>query len=107
MMGNGQTEMMNRIIIGLLIGLMIKKKAKLPLYINDLVHSYNTIVYSSTGYSSFYLMFAREDIIPASYTCYSEWVIDRGRAWVETIYKVRKDMETAWKNEVKIGIVNV
>ena len=53
-------------------------------------------------------MFAREEIIPAEdklkgclETCKNDWVIDRGRAWVETRYKVRKAMETAWEKRSK------
>ena len=61
---NGQTEIMNKTLLSLLISLSEEKKTKWKLYLNYLIHAYNILEHSSTRYSPFFLMFQIEKRIP-------------------------------------------
>ena len=62
--GNGQCERMNRSILNLLRTLCEAEKKKWPLHLSKIIHAYNSTPHASTGYSPFYLMFAREENLP-------------------------------------------
>ena len=102
--GNGQTERMNRTLLSLLRSLSEEKKSKWPLYLNELIHAYNILEHSSTGYSPFFLMFGREERIPIQQKilgninrCKDDWIIGMGKRIIETKYKVKIALEKAWK----------
>ena len=102
--GNGQTERMNRTLLSLLRSLSEEKKAKWPLYLNELIHAYNTLEHSSTGYSPFFLMFGREERIPIEQKilgniniCNNDWVKSMGKRMIETKYRVKVALEKSWK----------
>ena len=55
--GNGQTEWFNRTLLGMLGTLDADEKNHWPEYVLPLVHAYNCIRHSSTGYSPYFLLF--------------------------------------------------
>ena len=55
-MGNGQVERFNRTLLGLIRTLSREERGKWSIHLNKLIHSYNTMPHTSTGYSPFYLM---------------------------------------------------
>lgn len=58
-MGNGQCERMNRTLLSMLGTLANDQKHKWRSHLASVVHSYNCIPHSSSGYSPFFLLFGR------------------------------------------------
>lgn len=58
-MGNGQCERMNRTLLSMLGTLANDQKHRWRSHLASVVHSYNCIPHSSTGYSPFFLFFGR------------------------------------------------
>ena len=95
---------MNRTLLSLLRSLYAEKKTKWQLYLNELTHAYNSLEHSSTGYSSFFLMFVREEKIPIKQkilgninSCKNDWVKSMGMMMIETKYRVKVAIDKAWK----------
>ena len=106
-MGNSQVESFNRTLLGLIRTLSREKRGKWSIHLNKLIHSYNTMPHTSTGYSSFYLMFNREDRIPTEETLVeqgtitTDWVREVNKKYREVRNKVNKSLEEAWNRRVE------
>ena len=59
-MGDGQTERMNRTIIGMLKTLEEKEKLYWEDHLAKIASAYNSTVHKTTGFSPYFLMFGRE-----------------------------------------------
>ena len=62
--GNGTCERMNGTLLAMLRTLPEKVKTRWPEYINKLIHAYNSMQHSVTGFAPFFLMFGREPRLP-------------------------------------------
>ena len=61
---NGQTERMNQTIINMLKALARRNKSNWKDHVQKLVHAYNCTTFSSTVYSTYYLLFGRTEKLP-------------------------------------------
>jgi transposase InsO family protein/dUTPase len=62
--GDGETERMNRTLLGMLRTLDEEGKQDWKAHVGRLLHAYNTTTHSSTGYSPYLLMFGRKPNLP-------------------------------------------
>merc|ERR1712048_69294 len=99
--GNGTCERMNRTLLSMLRTLPENLKSKWPEHINKLVHAYNSMRHSATGYSPFRLMFGREPRLPIDL-----WIKYKEGETVETYSKFAKEQEFALKEAYKIASSN-
>ena len=105
-MGNDQVERFNRTLLGLIRTLSREERGKWPIHLNKLIHSYNTMPLTSTGYSPFYLMFNREDMIPTEETLVghgiitTDWVREVNKKYREVRNEVNKSLEEACNRRV-------
>lgn len=65
--GNGQCERFNRTLHGLLRTLQPDQKHDWPLYLPQMIFSYNTTIHQSTGESPYFLMFGQEPHLPVDF----------------------------------------
>jgi len=58
-MGNGMTERFNQTLLQMLGTLDDDQKSDWKLYVAPICHAYNVTIHSSTGFSTYYIMFGR------------------------------------------------
>lgn len=62
--GNGRVERMNQTLLNMLRTLDVEKQSRWPEYLPELLHAYNNVVHSATGFAPSYLMFGRHLRLP-------------------------------------------
>lgn len=89
--GNGQTERLNRTLLGMLRTLPKDHKRNWKNHLNKMTHAYNCTRNDSTGYSPFYLVFGRHPRLP----------IDLIFGLDDQLTAKKSDWVTEWRNRLE------
>ena len=89
---NGACERMNQTLLKMLRTLPENLKTRWPESVNKMVHAYNCMKHSSTGYSPYYLLFGREPKLPIDLLFCTESTLEN---------KSRSQYLKEWKHQME------
>ena len=94
--GNGKCERFNRTILSMLTTLEEKEKSRWKDHLQKCVHTYNSTVSSSTGYSPFFLLYGREPRLPID-SLFEQTAIQRKRDYRVYVENWHRSMKNAYE----------
>ncbi|KAK3715030.1 hypothetical protein QZH41_002673 [Actinostola sp. cb2023] len=99
--GNGQCERFNRTLHELLRTLPQEEKKRWPHHLKELCYAYNATPHATTGYSPFYLMFARDARLPLDILLPDEQLEEDNQSWITKHQERLREAHTTAERRLK------
>uniref|UniRef100_A0A096LXU6 Integrase catalytic domain-containing protein n=1 Tax=Poecilia formosa TaxID=48698 RepID=A0A096LXU6_POEFO len=107
--GNGRVERMNQTLLNMLRSLEVEKQSRWPEHLPELLHAYNNVIHSATGFAPSYLMFGRHLRLPVDLSLgvldtqprrdLQGWVLEHHQKLSHAYEVARNKMSSAANNE--------